>query len=196
VVKSLRTQKDRAKEAHPLNDHNDERSSGQRAAVAIYNTHTEAEAAIRRLQGAGIDLARLSVVGKDYRPEDHVVGYYKTGERVKYWGKLGAFWAGVWSLLVGEAFFWMPEVGPIMVGGPLVSSIVGALEGAVVESGMSALGSGLRSLGVSRTSVSNYECALKANKFLLIVSGSHGEAARATEFLGATKPIELATHGA
>jgi hypothetical protein len=77
--------------------------------VAIYNTHTDAEAAVKNLQTAGIDMELLSIVGKDYRTEDHVVGYYwKTDDRLKYWGKLGAFWGGVWSLRTGEAFFWMP----------------------------------------------------------------------------------------
>ena len=32
--------------------------------------------------------------GKDYQTEEHVVGYYKTGDRMMYWGKLGAFWGG------------------------------------------------------------------------------------------------------
>jgi hypothetical protein len=55
----------------------------QGSAVAIYNTHTDAEAAVKELQAAGIDMKLLSIVGKDYRTEDHVVGYYKTGERLK-----------------------------------------------------------------------------------------------------------------
>ena len=86
----------------------------QSSAVAIYNTPSDAEAAVKELQTAGIDMKLLSIVGKDYRTEDHVVGYYKTGGRLKYWGKLGTFWGGIWSLLKGEAFFWMPGVGPIL----------------------------------------------------------------------------------
>jgi uncharacterized protein YcbK (DUF882 family) len=67
-------------------------SKNQSSAVAIYNTHTDAEAAIKDLQTAGIDMESLSVVGKDYSTEGHVVGYYrKTDDRLKYWGKLAAF---------------------------------------------------------------------------------------------------------
>ncbi|MEP7153851.1 MAG: general stress protein [Nitrospira sp.] len=69
----------------------------QQAVVAIYNTHTEAEAAIKELKRAAFDIAKLSIVGKDYHTEEHVVGYYNTGERMKYWGKLGGFWGGVWA---------------------------------------------------------------------------------------------------
>jgi len=167
----------------------------QSSAVAIYNTHTDAEAAVKELQDSGIDMKLLSIVGKDYRTEDHVVGYYKTGDRLKYWGKLGAFWGGIWGLLLGEAFFWMPGVGPILVGGPLVSSIVGALEGATVHNGLTALGSALHTMGIPKSSVINYESALKANKFLLVVHGANGEASRANEILRKTEPIEVTAHG-
>jgi hypothetical protein len=165
------------------------------SAVAIYNTHTDAEAAIKELQSSGLDMRRLSIVGKDYRPDDHVVGYYNTGDRLKYWGKLGAFWGGIRSLLVGEAFFWMPDVGPIMVGGALVSSIVVALEGATVHTGLTAVGSALHAMGIPKSSALNYESALKANKFILVVHGTNGEASKATEILRRTEAIELATHG-
>ena len=169
--------------------------TNQSSAVAIYNTHTDAEAAVKELQHSGIDMKLLSIVGKDYRTEDHVVGYYKTGDRLKYWGKLGAFWAGIWRLLVGEAFFWMPGVGPILVGGPLVSSIVGALEGATVHNGLTALGCALHTMGIPKSNVISYESALKANKFLLVVHGTDGEGFKAKEILRNTEPIELMAHG-
>ena len=170
-------------------------SKNQSSAVAIYNTHTDAEAAVKDLQTAGIDMKLLSIVGKDYRNEDHVVGYYKkAGDRLKYWGKLGAFWGGVRSLRTGEAFFWMPGVGPILVGGPLVSSIVGVLEGATVHSGLTAIGSAFHSMGIPKSSVINYESALRANKFLLVVHGANGEPSRANEILRKTGLIELAAH--
>ena len=71
---------------------------------------------------------------------DCTLGYYNTGDRMMYWGKLGAFWGGLWGLLFGSAFFLVPGIGPLVVAGPLVTWIVGALEGAVVMGGFSALG--------------------------------------------------------
>ena len=169
-------------------------STSPNSAVAIYNTHTDAQAAVEELQAAGIDMKLISVVGKDYRTDDHVVGYYKTDDSLKYWGKLGAFWGGIWGLLVGEAFFWMPGVGPILVGGPLVSTIVDALDGATVHNGLTSLGSALHTMGIPKSSVINYESALKANKFLLIVHGRNGETSKANEILRTTETIELAAH--
>ena len=105
--------------------------SENNAVVAIYNTHTEAERAIKELQKSGFDIKKLSIVGKEYHSEEHVIGYYNTGDRMKYWGKMGAFWGGIWGLLFGAAFFAIPGIGPVLMAGPLVAWIVGVLEGAI-----------------------------------------------------------------
>jgi len=103
--------------------------SEQHSVIAIYGTHTGAEEAVKELQRGGIDMHSLSIVGKDYHTDENVVGYYNTGDRMKYWGKAGAVWGSVWGLLVGAAFFVIPGVGPVLVAGPVISWIVGALEG-------------------------------------------------------------------
>src|SRR5689334_10147747 len=106
-------------------------SAENTAVVGIYSSHTEAEASIKELQRSGFDMTKLSIVGKDYQTEEHVIGYYNTGDRMKVWGKRGAFWGGFWGLLFGSALFFVPGIGPLIVFGPLVAWIVGALEGAV-----------------------------------------------------------------
>src|ERR1700675_4477484 len=123
------------------------------AVVGIYTTHPEAEAAVKALQQAGFDMQKLSIVGKDYHTEEHVVGYYTTGDRMLYWGKLGAFWGGFWGLLLGSGFFWVPGIGQLLAAGPIVIWIVGALEEAIVVGGMGALGAALFSIGIPKNSV-------------------------------------------
>jgi hypothetical protein len=113
---------------------------------------------------------------------------------MKYWGKMGAFWGGIWGMLFGSAFFLIPGIGPLIVAGPLVSWIVGALEGAVVVGGLSAVGAGLYSLGIPKDSILQYETALKTDKFLLIAHGSADEITRAKEILSRTKPETLQHH--
>jgi uncharacterized membrane protein len=162
--------------------------------VAIYKSHTAAEAAIKELQQSGFDMKKLSVVGRDEHTDEHVVGYYNAGDRMKYWGKLGAFWGGFWGLLFGAGFFLIPGIGPLLVAGPLVSWIVGALEGAVVVGGLSAIGAGLYSLGIPKDSILRYEKALKTGKYVLIVHGSMDETTRAKEILNRTKPETLEHH--
>jgi uncharacterized membrane protein len=164
------------------------------AVVAIFSSHSEAEAAVKELQKSKFDMKQLSIVGKDYHTEEHVVGYYNTGDRMRYWGKLGAFWGGLFGFLVGSAFFWIPGIGPIMVAGPLVSWIVGALEGATIYGGLSALGAGLYSIGIPKDSVLNYETALKSDKFLVIAHGTADDVQRAKSILEQTGPGTIAAH--
>jgi uncharacterized membrane protein len=164
--------------------------------VAIYETHTQADEAVKELQRSGFDMKKMSIVGKDYHTDEHVVGYYNTGDRMQYWGKQGAFWGGLWGMLFGAAFFVIPGLGPILVAGPLVAWIIGALEGAVVVGGLSALGAGLYSIGIPKDSVVKYEAALKSDKFLLLAHGTRDEVARARDILHTTHAAEVAVHAA
>ena len=123
-----------------------------------------------------------------------MVGYYNVGDRMKVWGKTGAFWGGVWGLFFGSAFFWVPGLGPLLVAGPLVSWIVGALEGAVVVGGLSAIGASLYSLGIPKDSILQYETDLKAGKFVLLAHGSVDDVARAKDILTRTQPVTLEHH--
>jgi uncharacterized membrane protein len=166
----------------------------ENAVVAVYNTHTEAEAAVKELQRSGFDMKRLSIVGKDYHTEEHIVGYYNTGDRMRYWGKLGAFWGGLWGFLFGSAFFFIPGIGPVLVAGPLVSWIVGALEGAVITGGLTALGAALYGIGIPKNSVLEYETALKSDKFLVIAHGTAADVTEAKALLGRTGPAKIAAH--
>jgi hypothetical protein len=129
--------------------------SGKNSVVAVFATHEQAESAIRELQKDGFNMKKLSIVGKDYHTEEHVVGYYTTCDRMSYWGKMGAFWGGFWGLLFGSAFFWIPGIGPLLAAGPVVAWIVAALEGGVVVGGISALGAGIYSIGFQSTASCN-----------------------------------------
>ena len=156
--------------------------------VAICKTHKEAEEIIKQLQKSGFDMKKLSIVGKDYHTEEDVVGYYNTGDRMKKWGKLGAVWGGFWGVLFGSAFFFFPGIGPVVVGGPLVASIVGGLEGAAAVGALSALGAGLFSLGIPKDSVLKYETAIKSDRYLVLVHGTREEMEKAKALL---EPLEL-----
>src|ERR1022692_3345572 len=162
--------------------------------VAVYQTHTEADQAVKELQRGGVDMHKLSIVGKGYHTDEQVVGYYNTGDRMKYWGKVGAFWGGFWGLLFGSAFFMIPGLGPILAAGPVVAWIVGAVESAVVVGGVSALGAGLYSMGIPKDSIVKYETALKTDQFLLIAHGTAAEVAKAKDIIETTHPAQLSLH--
>ena len=159
--------------------------SDKNTAIAIYETHTQAEEALKHLQHAGFDMKKLSIVGKDYHTEENVVGYYNAGDRMMRWGGSGAFWGGLWGMLFGSAFFAIPGVGPVLVAGPMVAWIVGALEGAVALGGVSAIGAGLYSIGIPKDSIVEYESAIKSDKFVVVAHGTLQEVETARDIIRA-----------
>ena len=168
--------------------------SEKNSVVAIFESHNQAEDAVRELQKDGFDMKKLSIVGKDYHTDEHVVGYYNTGDRMMYWGKLGAFWGGFWGLLFGSAFFWIPGIGQVLVAGPLVMWIVGALEEAALVAGVSALGAGLYSIGIPKNSILQYETEVKNGKLLLVANGTADEVERAKDLLHQTGAATATVH--
>ena len=164
------------------------------AVVAIYKTHPEAEAAIKELQQSGFDMKQLSIVGRDYHTDENVIGYYTTGDRMKYWGGVGAFWGWIWGCLFGSALFIIPGVGPLLMAGPVVGWLLGALSEAVLVGGLSALGAGLYSQGIPKNSVLKYETAVKSGKFVIIAHGTAQEAIRARDIISGTNPEALEDH--
>ena len=163
-------------------------------AAAIYDSHERAESAVRKLGQAGFDLKSISIVGKDYHSEEHVVGYFNTGERARFFGKLGAFWGGLAGILFGSAMMFVPVVGHLVILGPLAAAVVSGLEGAVVGGGLSALVGALTGMGIPKDSVLRYETALKADKFLVVVSGSAADIRRAHEVLAAAGSTDVQDH--
>jgi hypothetical protein len=168
----------------------------ENSVVAVYAQHADAENAINLLKKNDFNIKKLAIVGQGYHTEDQVVGFYTTGDRIKHWGRHGAFWGGIWGLLVGAAAFVIPGVGPVMVAGSAVAWIVAALEGAAVVGGLSALGAGLYSIGIPKNSALKYESSVKAGKFLLIAHGTAEEAEFARHILVDTSWEEVNVHPA
>lgn len=168
--------------------------SEKNAVVAVYETHDQAEEALKELQRSGFDMKKLSIIGKDYHTEEHVVGYYNAGDRMKVWGKSGAFWGGIWGILLGSAFFAIPGIGPVLVAGPMVAWIIGALEGALLVGGLSAIGAGLYSIGIPKDSIVQYEAAIKSDKFLLLAHGTAEEVDRAKGIMSNARAAHVGVH--
>jgi len=162
--------------------------------VAVFADHPAAEAAIKKLTTAGFDMKSLSVVGKGYHTDEKVVGFYNTGDRIKFWGTRGAFWGAFWGLFLGGLFVAVPVVGPVVVLGYFASIVIGAIENAVVVGGISALVAALYSIGVPKDSVIQYETLLKADNFMVMAHGPVADIARAKSILGTLNPTHLEVH--
>jgi len=162
--------------------------------IAVFQDHTGAESAVKKLAEAGFEMKNLSVVGKGYHTEEMVVGFYNVGDRIKFWGRKGAFWGGLWGLFFGGLFLTVPILGHVIVLGYLASAMISAVEGAVVVGGLSSLSAALYSIGIPKDSVVQYETDVKADGFLVMAHGTAEEIAHARSVLGTFSPSRVDVH--
>jgi len=147
--------------------------------VGVFPDHAAAEAAVMKLTASGFAMQFLSVVGKGYHAEEKVVGFYSTGDRIKFWGGRGAFWGGLWGLFFGGLFLTVPVI---------------AFENAVLVGGLSALGAALYSIGIPKDRVIDDEAAVKVDGFLVMAQGAAAEIASAKAILQTTEPSTVEIH--
>lgn len=165
--------------------------------IAVFERQSAAHRAMKQLADAGLDMQKLSVVGKGCHTEEKIVGFYGAGDRVKDWGKQGAFWGGLFGLLFGGIFVTIPAAGHPVIFGHLASVLLRAAESAAVVGGLSVLGAALYSLGISEGTVLQYEGAVKADGYLILGHGSPTEVEQARSVLAEASLREtLMTTGA
>ena len=94
--------------------------------VAVYPDHAAAEKAIRQLHEAGFAMGDLSIIGRDFQIERRA-GRLRQSQPTtpRPEPATGAWFGGLFGLLVGAAVLLMPGVGPVMVAGPLAAAAAG-----------------------------------------------------------------------
>ena len=162
-----------------------------RSVVAVYRNHADAEEAVRRLERAGIPLQKISIIGRNFELREDMQGYYRPSDAALEGAGFGAWVGGLFGLLMGFGLFVFPVAGTLIVLGPLAGMIAGAVSGA----GLGALVSGLMALGIPKDEALKYQARLQAGEFLVTVTGTPEEAARAREVLQNSGEPDLRTHG-
>jgi hypothetical protein len=162
--------------------------------IAVFPAHDAAETAVKKLAAAGFDIKTLSVVGKGFHSEEKIVGFYNAGDRIKFWGKRGAFWGGLWGLFFGGLFLSIPVIGHVVVLGYLATAAISVIESSIMLGGLSAVGAALYSIGIPKDSIVHYEMAMRADGFLVMAHGTADELTRAREVLDKLTPARLELH--
>ena len=155
----------------------------QNATVAVFNSHRQVEDSVRRLCESGFDMSKLSVVATDRRTEETVVAHYGAAGQAMCCGEFGPFWTGMWRSLSGWGYLAIPNVGRVLVAGPLGGWIVAALENQEVFGGRSGLGAALYGLGIPKDEAVRCEAAVRMGKLLLIAHGAVSEVGKAREIM-------------
>jgi hypothetical protein len=151
--------------------------------VAVYPDHASAEHAIRQLHEAGFAMGDLSIIGRDFQLSEEPVGFISAGDYAKVGAGTGAWFGGLFGLLVGAAFLVLPGVGPVVVAGPLAAALLAGLEGAIAGTALGSLAGALVGWGIPRDRAIKYETQIKGGKFLVVVHGVPECIARARSLL-------------
>jgi hypothetical protein len=122
-------------------------------AVGIYDDHQSADAVLGAFLRSSFDLAQLSVVGREEDPGFSADAYHRSADRALYSGKFGSFW----------------------VAGPLTAAVIRGLDASSPMAELNALGVGLFIHGIPLEAAAEYEAAVKADKYLLVVQGGEAD---------------------
>lgn len=157
--------------------------------VAIFETHSETELAVQKLQQQGFEMKNLSIIALNLNAVEYLKGYENVLDRMKKWGGIGAFYGGFWGLLFAASTHFVPGIGPLLIAGP-ISAVVIAAASAFALGTVSALGAALMSLGIPERHILKYETEIKAGKYLLLAHGNIAQIEQAREVLHVHVPKE------
>jgi len=162
--------------------------------VHVYANMAATEAAIHKLAEADFPIKQVSIMGQDMASEKEVHGYITAGDVAKSSAGTGAWVGGLFGVLIGAAFIWVPGFGPLFVAGPFAAALLGGVEGAVAGAAGGGLLGALFGWGISKQHILKYEESLKAGQYLLIVNGSPEEIDWARDILEDSEAVETAVY--
>ena len=162
--------------------------------IGVYHTMSKTEEAIRTLSRSGFPITQISITAQNLESEKEVHGYITAGDVAKTGAGTGAWVGGLFGLLAGAAFIWVPGFGPLVVAGSLAAVLMGGAEGAAVGAVGGGLLGSLVGWGVSKKHIIKYEEHLKGGKYLVIAHGNAEEMTRAHNILQGTAATEVTRH--
>ncbi len=162
--------------------------------VGVYDSMVKAEEAVRQLDKGGFPVKQISIVAQDLESEKQVHGFVTAGDVAKSGAGTGALVGGLFGLLIGAAFIWVPGFGPLLVAGPFAAMLLGGIEGALAGAAGGGVLGALVGWGVSKDHILKYEEKLRGGKYLLIAHGTTEQVGRARSILQTTGADELDLH--
>ena len=165
-----------------------------RSVVAVYPDHAAAERAVRQLHDAGFPLGDLSIVGRDFQETEEPYGFVSRGDYTEAGAETGAWFGGMFGLLIGAGFLILPGLGLVVVAGPIAAALLAGIEGAVAGTALGSLAGAFIGWGVPKDRAINYETQVKGGKFLVVVRSMPEVVARARILLAPTGPEHIEVH--
>lgn len=164
------------------------------SAVGIFDTFGLAQEAVQELRRSRCNIRKLSLIGRDAETDGHALICYQTLELAPREARCLMRAPGLWGMLLGAVFMWVPGLGGLVVGGPLAMEISLAIEGRAAAGDGNVVQTGLGSMGIPRESVMKYEMALRACKFVLVFHDTREQVEKTHRVLVWAKATETDLH--
>jgi hypothetical protein len=166
----------------------------EQSVIAVFRSMEQAEDAVQKLSEAKFPVNQISIIAKNLHSEKQVHGYVTACDVSKRAASAGAWVGGLFGILVGAAFLWLPGVGPVIIGGSLAAMLAGGVEGALAGAAVSGIFGLLAGWGVSKQHILKYQEEVKAGNYLVIAHGTPEEVNQARAVLDKTRPHEVTQH--
>lgn len=163
--------------------------SGAAGIVAVFESAERAQQALERLERAGFDLSRLSLIGKEEPSAGQPAGIAIAGAHARVWGPRGALWSRLADAPAAMALAWVPFIGYIVAIGPAACVLAGRHSEAKTVPPASALARMLTVAGMSPGQLATYEAAVRGGQILLLVHGTAAYGARARHLLETARSV-------
>jgi hypothetical protein len=172
-------------------------TSASKTVVGIFDSMSEAENAVRALEGAGIArddvsvVANKNVTGSSENTGTETAGTDTAGTtsagNVAADAGIGAALGGVGGLLLSFAGLAIPGIGPILAAGPIVAALGGAGIGAVAGGVIGAL----TESGVPEDEAQYYAEGVRRGQVLVTVHTDENRADQAREILDSNGAVDV-----
>ncbi|WP_303906239.1 hypothetical protein [Thiohalomonas denitrificans] len=182
----------------------EQKAAAERVIIARFADPDRASEAVEALIEHDYPMDMISMLGRPAAVGDDPLGiYYRTsGERMRGWGKLGAFWGGIWGLLAGAAcLFVVPGLGFIAAAGPVVDALAGAAAGAAGGGGVMAgagavshLATAMRNAGVPDQELDRLHTAIEHGEYVLMLRCRRNECERYSPAMKGAGADEVLEH--
>ena len=179
-----------------------------RTITRLFNTHTEAMAAVTDLEAAGIPHADISLVASnvdkwhdgDSHTHDHGRrdndGDNDTAEGAGKGATAGGLLGGAGGLLAGLGMLAIPGLGPVVAAGWLVSTAVGALAGAAIGGATGGLLGALKDAGHTDDEAQVYAEGVRRGGTLVSVKADEARASEIERVLNSRAGVDATARGA
>jgi len=160
---------------------------------ALYDTYTDAMAAVRALESAGIPHSDISMVANRNTADwdDRTTEPSDVAKDAGAGAGIGAGVGGLGGLLAGLGVMAIPGVGPVVAAGWLVAAAVGAAAGAAVGGAAGGLIGSLTEAGVPEKEANLYAEGVRRGGTLVTARVADLKAPEAQSILDSQKSVDL-----